>query len=235
MGLPLKIGLGFIVALGVGIVVFGNIIAPPKMVNFEQSSEAIRVVPVESTRYVNPSTSGRSDNLTKHLASGIGKNIVDLNPEGPLNKKLTVEQAQIIAEKTLNESLQKIDASRFAPLIPLETVTIADNSHYTADLAILLKEHTDALRQKQPTDSSLHDIDTALSVYHHSLAQLQQLPTPEKYASKQQSILSILQGQIHALRALQDYENDPIQGLVALQAFIDAQKKLTALIPKLSS
>lgn len=233
MGLSLKIGLGFLIAILGSIVIFGNIVAPKNTVSFEKSAEAIQTL--ESTRYINPATSGQSENFTKNLASVIGKNIIDLNPAGPTDKKLTVEQAQIIAEKTLNESLQKIDLSRFSPLIPLDTITIADNSHYTASLAMILKEHLDALRQKQPTNSPSDDITTVLSLYQNSITKLKQLPTPQNYTSKQQSILSILQGQINALHALQDYENDPVQGLVALQAFIDAEKKLIVLTPKLSS
>lgn len=235
MGLPIKIGLGFLVALGVSIVIFGNLIAPVPTVNpthfttTPPSAENSNSEP-ELTRYINPATSpDPKENLTSNVASIIGKNIVNLNPQGPLDKKLTVEQARIVAEKALNESLQKIDVSRFAPRIPLDRIIIKDNSHYTADLALILKEHSDALQQKQPTHSPHNDIATVLLVYQNSLTKLTELPTPEKYTVKQQSIISIIQGQINALQALQDYENDPVQGLVALQAFIDAEKKLTAL------
>lgn len=205
MGITLKIGLVFLVALLGFIIIFGNIVAPPKIVNFEKSSAVIQPPPKEPTRYINPAAHEPPENLTQNLASIIGKNIVDLNPQGPLEKKLTVAQAQIIAEKALGESIKKIDLSRFAPRIPLETITIAENSHYLASLAIILNEHMDALRHKQSTHSLQGDIDTALLVYQDSLTQLQQLPTPEKYTRQQQSIMSLIQGQINAFEALRDY------------------------------
>lgn len=235
MGLPIKIGLGFLIAIGVGIVIFGNLVAPKNTVSFEKSAEATPVLPPEPTRYVNPVTSQPSENLTKNLAGLIGKNIIDLNPEGPRDKKLTVEQAQIIAEKAFTESAQRIDPTRFEPVIPLENIMIADNDYYRADLAIILREHTESLTIQKPTDSWENDIDAVLPLYQATRIKLTQLPTPHEYIPTQQIIMGIIEGQINALKALHDYENDPMQGLMALQSFKNTQQKLNALTAQFKS
>lgn len=235
MGLPIKIGLGFLIALLGSIIIFGNFVAPKNTVSFEKSVEATPVLPPEPTRYVNPVTSEPRDNLTKNLAGLIGKNIIDLNPEGPLNKKLTVEQAQIIAEKAFTESARNIDPTRFEPTIPLENIMIADNDYYRASLAIILREHTESLKIQKSTDFWENDIDAVLPLYQATRIKLTQLPTPHEYIPTQQIIMSIIEGQINALKALHDYENDPVQGLVALQSFKNIQLKLNALTAQFKS
>jgi len=225
MGLFIKVGLGFAIALVFAIVIFGNLVAPPRTFtlaaapdSLAHTTPSLSPLVAESNQFTQ-STNAPDHNLTKNLASFVGKTILDLNPEGPREESLTVHDIQAIAAKALDESKKNFDASYFSPTIPADEVTV--NATQTPELyrAAAQEIITDIETTFQPdTAISLAEQFSALAArYRTAVLHLKALPAPPDLVSEaQKNIASALRKQ-RILETAASYDQDPIHAFLALQ------------------
>ncbi|MDO8582724.1 MAG: hypothetical protein Q7R63_01900, partial [bacterium] len=181
--------------------------------------------PAETTAVATPQASA-STNLTANLASLIGKNIVDKNPEGPIRDGLTVANANRIADEVLAESITMADLDEFHPVIPADELSIGSNPNYSVEIRAALRVHMETLKEKKQGGSFTDDVATVITAYGLSIQEIRNIVTPTERISDQQTILSILNGQLNALTAIRKYESDPVRGIVALRILEELQQKL---------
>ena len=137
----------FFVSAGIftGVVVFGNTVARDKIHSAAEKEDSIEAVrkpdslqnaigepvpiteeaPTEIPVAQAPQASA-GVNLTTSLASLIGKNIVDKNPEGPTGDNLTVMGADGMAEAAVAESMKSFNTAYFFPEITQAELTVDD-------------------------------------------------------------------------------------------------------------
>ncbi len=225
MGLKTKTGLGFIVVLGffIAVVIFGNTITPPMPpVQEDQKTAALegsaaQTIP-ELTRYVNPATSSEENNATKDIAALIGKQIVDLNPEGTRSNTLRVKNAEAIAQEAFEKSMKDFDPSYFTPDIRREDIIVSktqDPSTYRAAARQIIADITSAFYPNG--DDPLKDRLQALAERHKKAAtELYALVVPEALIAEHEKTIQVVIHRQKILEKAADYENDPVHAMLAL-------------------
>ncbi len=225
MGLNAKIGLGFLIVLGIfiAVVIFGNSIALPAphiatLENQASVESALLKTAPEETRYINPATSENA-NVTKDLASIVSKDIINRNPEGPQAQKLSVPDAALIAQKALEESTKNFDPSYFNLVVRREEIIInntQDADTYRAATRQIIADIENNFYPK--SDAPLKDrLNELAKLYENAARDLRALSVPETLAPEHQKIISMVIGKERILETAADYENDPIRAMLALK------------------
>ena len=238
LGLKAKAGLLFFVSAGIfaGVVVFGNTVARDKINSVAEKEvsnvaqkatsledligETVSIIEetaVEAVPTVTPQkiTNG---NLTESVASLIGKNIVDKNPEGPVGDNLTLMGADGMADAAITESLKHFNPAYFTPEILRGDITVDDAQTVTAYRAAVAKITTETESQTLPADASVKDqMTTYAKNYAVAASGLYALPTPSALVAEHMQAIRIALGKRRILEAAADYENDPIYAMLALK------------------
>ena len=245
LGLKAKAGLLFFVSAGifVGLVVFGNAIAPKKISPVPEKQDLSTTAQVtdllqnaigptspfglfEASEPKDIDTINTGANLTRNLASLIGKSIVDKNPEGPQNGNISVANANKITDETIAQSINTADLSNFYPILSSSELLVGPNTNWTEDIQTVFKTHINTLKQKIPSASFKDNAKTASLIYESSISNLKQIITPTERIAQQQQLLSLLMGEQYALQSIEQYESDPIRGIVALHMLQELELKL---------
>ena len=240
LGLKAKAGLLFFVSAGIftGVVVFGNTVARDKIhstAEKEGSIEAARKpdslqnaigdpvpitaeAPAETTAVATPQASA-STNLTANLASLIGKNIVDKNPEGPVGDNLTVMGADGMADAAIAESMKSFNTAYFFPEVTRTELTVDDAQTAVAyrAAAASITGKTE-LEPPPPVDDPVaSQMKTFAKRYEAEVASLRTLPVPSALLTEHMQAIRHALGKQRIFEAVADYENDPIYAMLALK------------------
>ncbi len=238
-GLSTKTAWGFFVILGIftALVIFGNTISskkitkilptPPEQVMANISDGVIgEPLPAPREETINgngePENTNRDDgNLTKHLASIIGKSIVDRNPKGPQDGSFVVQDTEKITADAVGETIKNFDASRFMPtILPTDIIIDATMSEATYRAAIK-KIITDKEVNFIPNpDATPTERLTAIARHYGELADaLKKIPVPPTLATEHEQILRLALAKKTMIETAANYDTDPIYALVALKAW----------------
>ncbi len=239
-GLTSKTAWVFLTILGifVGIVAFGNIVGPRTTSLAQAPSEPI--VPKTSDNSVigdviaqpppsDPSVSPESTamktpdaepgNLTKSLASMIGKSIVEKNPEGPKNDTFTVEGTESMVDRMLTASSTTLDLTRFSPApseISFTTDASATEGAYRSAVA--------AIRANQaiPIATASMSVEDAMNALAHDYEaaanKLRAVSAPPTLAGEHRSLIISLLTKKRMLEAAAHYNADPAYAILVLNA-----------------
>lgn len=230
MGLKTKTGLGFLIALSffIAVVIFGNIVTPPapRRVMTDNAlnppiqkleSSAIQTLP-EPTRYIDPQAD-EARNATKDIASLIGKQIVDLNPEGTRDNTLLVKNAELIAQEAFEQSMRNFDPSYFTPDIQQKDIIISktqDPETYRAAARQIIADIEKDIYPK-PNDPLKDRLNTLAERYTRAGQELYALTAPEILAAKHQKTIQAVISKARILEKAADYENDPVHAILAIK------------------
>lgn len=221
----------------IGIVVFGNTIArkktnavPEKQTppNIARAVDPIQgaigeptPIPIEAPAEKTPTTAALTDtstNLTANLASLIGKNIVDKNPEGPVGDNLTVMGVDGIADAAAEESMKHFNPAYFSPDVLQSELTIDEAQTTTAYRAAAAKIAMETESQPPPADAATKDrMTTYAKNYAAATKALYALAVPLASVPEHTKAIRIALGKERILKAVADYENDPIYAMLALK------------------
>ncbi len=242
LGLKAKAGLLFFVSAGIftGVVVFGNTVARDKIhstAEKEGSIEAARKpdplqnaigepvpttaeAPVETTAIATPQANvSASTNLTANLASLIGKNIVDKNPEGPVGDNLTVMGADGMAEAAVTESMKSFNTAYFFPEITQAELTVDDAQSTTAyrAAAASITGKTESEPPPPIDDPVASQMKIFAKRYEAEATSLRALAVPPALITEYTQAIRRALGKQRIFEAVADYENDPIYAMLALK------------------
>ena len=239
LGLKAKAGLLFFVCAGifVGIVVFGNTVARNAMhedtkkgvgTSAPQANDTLQnaigePTPIRkeiSAEVAQGSAVAATDaNLTRNLAALIGKNIVDKNPEGPVEDNLTVMGADGMADIALAESLKNFNPAYFSPEILRSELTIDTTQSATTYRTETEKIITETETQAPPSinDPVASQMAEFARRYKAQAAALYALPVPDGLVPEHMKAIRIALGKQRIFEAIADYENDPLYAMLALK------------------
>ena len=242
LGLKAKAGLLFFVCAGVfvGLVVFGNTVARDKIHSTAEKEDSIEAArkpdslqnaigdpvpitaeaPAETTAIATPqaNTSG-STNLTANLASLIGKNIVDKNPEGPVGDNLTVMGADGMAEAAIAESMKSFNTAYFFPEITEAELTV-DNAQSTTAYRAAAASITGKTESEPPPpvdDPVASQMKIFAKRYEAEVASLRALAVPPALIAEHTQAIRRAVGKQRIFEVVADYENEPIYAMLALK------------------
>jgi len=239
LGLKTKAGLLFFISVGIFacIVVFGNTIASKKIRSVPEADPYERIgksedipqnpigvtVPLNTENEVSNSekiptiTSEMSANITQSLASLIGKNIVDKNPEGPTGENLTVMGADGMADMATKELLKQFNPAYFLPEISTDEIII-DNTENSATYRTLAEAIIAKAESTLPQDktSVTEKMKFFAKNYERAVTELRALAVPQEIATEHIKTIRITEGRRRIFEAVADYENDPIYAMLAL-------------------
>lgn len=238
-GLKAKAGLLFFVSAGIfiGLVVFGNTAASrirrpapeENAVSANQTANSLEnaigteaALPDAAETGSVPTQTAEasgSTNLTRSLASLIGKNIVNKNPEGPAGDSLTVMGADALADSAITESLTRFNPAYFSPEISVSEMTV-DNAQTTAEYRAAAEKiisDTESLPMPAAGTPVAEKMKTLAKRYGDEAAALRALPVPQALATEHLKAIRIAEGRRRILEAVADYENDPIYAMLALK------------------
>lgn len=240
LGLKAKAGLLFFVSAGIftGVVVFGNTVARDKIHSTAEKDDSIEAArkpdplqnaigepapitaeaPAETTAIVTPQVSA-STNLTANLASLIGKNIVDKNPEGPVGDNLTVMGADGMAEAAVTESMKSFNTAYFFPVIT-EAELAVDETQTAAAYRAAAASITGKTESEPPppaSDPVASQMKIFAKRYEAEAASLRALAVPPALVTGHMQAISRAVGKQRIFEVVADYENDPIYAMLALK------------------
>lgn len=247
MGLKIRFGLVFGIALGffITLVVFGNLVGPSAIRSVDEKISNINtltpVARLEPSRYFNPVT---SENLTKKLAAAIGKNIIELNPQGPRTingqeQLVGVPEAEAMAETALAQISKSLDENFFRPAISQEEIKIDSQQTailYQGQLAKILAANI--LRSPFDWQNAAPDnLERIIGSYNVLLNQLYKLavPSEEKWRDFHTELLSLITGQKLIIEALKNAEADPLKAILAVESAPTINQAIEALLNQLKS
>ncbi len=236
-GLKAKAGLLFFVCVGIftGLVAFGNFIAPAEtgtpaekqdFSNTATATDSLQNVigqeaplPSETPAETAAMQAETGANLTQSLASLIGKNIVDRNPEGPAGENLTVMGADGMADAALAESMKRFNPAHFSPEISQGEIVIDEAQTAAAYRAAAAKIAADAESAYMPAAGDPVAVKMAAYAkrYGTEATGLRDLPAPPSLITEHLRAIRIATGRERILEAVADYDNDPIYAMLALK------------------
>ncbi len=236
-GLTSKTAWVFLIVLGffAAIVAFGNAVGPPKT--------AVMYTPPETSRekisddlaigkpIPEPSSATSSEgsvfaaatsldgNLTKNLATIIGKGILDRNPDGPKDGMITVGGIDTITDQLLAELSHNPNPSRFIP--PANTIAIiidnsAKESEYLLATSRVLTEAANG-PSPDPTAPIAEQMAYIANEYRKFADTLMTIPTPPTHAAEHREKISLILGKEKMFEAAANYDKDPLYALIALE------------------
>ncbi len=242
-GLSTKSAWGFFAILGIftGLVAFGNSITPTQ---HPETAGAIETktpaddgnlsanligAPSPMTQETTPDTDGNpaekatndasDDNLTKKLASVIGKGIVDRNPKGPQDGNFVVQSTENAATDAVEAAIKNFDARRFVPdVLPSDIVidTTVSEAAYRATITKTLKDIEGGFVSSQA--DPLTDRLIAIATYYGTIAEaLKKIAVPPSIVIEHTTALRLALGKKVMTEAVAQYETDPVYAMVALK------------------
>ncbi len=240
LGLKAKAGLLFFVSAGIftGVVVFGNTVARDKIHSAAEKEDSIEAVrkpdslqnaigepvpiteeaPTEIPVAQAPQASA-GVNLTTSLASLIGKNIVDKNPEGPTGDNLTVMGADGMAEAAVAESMKSFNTAYFFPEITQAELTVDDAQ--TAAVYRAAAASITSKTESEPPPPASDPVASQMKVfakrYEAEAISLRALAVPPVLLTEHTQAVRRALGKQRIFEAVADYENDPIYAMLALK------------------
>ena len=241
-GLKAKASLLFFVSAGifVGLVVFGNTVArntipvgPEKQTGSEigriDNSLQNAIGPTSPLGLLGTgepenietalASTNTSANLTRNLASLIGKSIVDKNPEGPTGDNLTVLGADGMANIALAESMKSFNPAYFSPEI-LQSELLIDNAQSAAAYRTEAERIITEMETQTPPSINApiaSQMAEFAKRYKAQVAALRALAVPPALVPEHMKALRIALGKERIFEAIADYENDPIYAMLALK------------------
>ncbi len=231
IGLKHKIGLGFFVvaSLFLALVLFGNFIVKPKALSLSNIAtvkdvkiEDLQVIG-ESTRYLNPTniyTPNKEGSLTRDLAIKISQMIIEKNPNGPQianqERVLSVLSTESFIQNAVGDALKNFDASYFQPEIQKSDIKVGENKDYFKNFQDIIQKNFADLTLKWESAKN-NNFDQLISAYTKTIDEFYKLLVPENLSYIHQKEIGLLVGQKRITETLKDYENDPMQALLALQ------------------
>jgi len=244
MGLKHKTGLLFVVALAIfiGLVIFGNLITIPAVSTNPPASrhpplaEADQAPTARSSsgRYFNPLT----NNLTKELAGIIGRQVAELNPQGPTavsgQEFVGVAEAEKVAQAVIEEALKNFDSRQFRPEIAIEQLKVDSNqteANYRQQLTNILQENFSGDLNWQ--NASADNLARLLGNYNVLLFELYRLPVPTELLASHRQLLSLFSGQKLVIEAFKNTPADPLAAILAAQAGRNLNQELKLLLEEL--
>lgn len=240
LGLKTKAGLLFFVSTGIftGVVVFGNTVARNKIHSTAEKESSTEVahepdslqnaigepMPIieekpSSAAAIEAPQANTSTNLTANLASLIGKNIVDRNPEGPLEDNLAVMGVDGMADAAIAESMKSFNTAYFFPEITPVELTIDESqsagAYRVAAASILNKNESEP--PPPLSDPVASQMKTFAKRYEAEVTALRALAVPPALLTEHMQIIRRALGKQRIFQVVADYENDPIYAMLALK------------------
>ena len=240
-GLSPKTAWGFfaILVCFAGLVAFGNSVAPQTTpVSAEDAplgmasaiSNAAIGAPIEGapeTPAPMPQIAGVAmaapddGNLTKRLASIIGKSIVDRNPKGPQDGTFVLQDSQKMAREAADSAINGFDTASFLPVVgPGDILT--DETTTENDYRMQIGQTIDAWKggfSPPNPQTALPERLAAFARHYGDLADaLRKIPVPPGLANEHEDALRSVLGRKKMLEVAAGYDTDPVYALVALKA-----------------
>lgn len=188
-------------------------------------------------------------NLTQGFAETITKELVNKNPSGPElidgREWLNVPSPQKIAQNYIKEEVKKFKIEDLKPIIRDEDIRITHEKNIEVLLSYLqsFQKIQEALAQTS-IDRQNFSIDDARRIenaYENIITALSSADVPEIFVPIHKTVLELFITQKNFLRLALNYENDPVQAMLAIQntnflqeSIQENQKKFNQEIEKLS-
>lgn len=169
-------------------------------------------------------------NLTADTAQMIGKEIEASGANG----KDGLPSPEAIVTNYLAEASSNFDSASLKPKIDAGLLKIAQTNDPRL-IAIYTKALSDALSvdigaYKNADADPLASLATAETTYTKTIAALYALAVPQLFAHLHENIIANLGAQKTATEIIREnYQNDPVRSLLALEAITDLNKELTIL------
>ena len=240
-GLSIKTAWGFfaILVCFAGLVAFGNSVAPETTVipagdaspgTASAISNAAIGAPIENAPeapapmpQIAGTTGAAPDdgNLTKRLASIIGKSIVERNPKGPQDGTFVLQDSQKMASEAADSAISGFDAATFLPAVgPGDIITdeTTTESAYRAQIAQAINAWKTGFAGPDP-ETALPERLTAFARHYGDLADaLRKIPVPPLLAGEHEDVIRSVLGRKKMLEVAAGYDADPVYALIALKA-----------------
>ena len=178
------------------------------------------------------------DNSTSQISKSIAQEILARNPNGPelvdQQSSISVPDPETIVDKYLADGISNFNINDLKGSVNNAKLNvIADKSpeaikNYFRDFRDILNNNFQSL--KIDTDNlSFEKISQLVSAYNQAIKEFYILPVPQTLFAIHKEQISLMTAQRNIFSILENYNEDPLKALLAIQAFESIQKEVTAL------
>jgi len=177
-------------------------------------------------------------NLTETFADAIGDDLIERNPEGPSEidgtEWLDVEDPAALADELLAAALEGFDYQSLKQEVidsDLRIITEHDSEtvveDYLNEFQLILKRN--ALEVSLLDEFSPYSLQQLVNIYQQTVNELYILPVPEEYVSLHKREIELVSAQKEIFKLAGEYNQDPMQAFLALQAIEIIDQELAKL------
>jgi hypothetical protein len=213
-----------------GVVAFGNFIAPaPKTpdsraplaaASASALAEATITEPLPPPQPAGGLAPDADGNFTNNLAAFVSKNLISMNPEGPVNDNFTVKDAEVFAARAIQASVAGFNPAYFTnPEVEISRFAVRAGGDAAAYRAAATAIITGAERDFAPNDRDpmAAQMRALAAQYAAASDALYALSVPAGLENEHARNLRAMLGKQRVLEAMAHYESDPVYASLALK------------------
>lgn len=169
-----------------------------------------------------------STNATKELAEELAAEIIAQNPDGPetteTGRHIASINPEVLAQKVIEQTFSDITVEDLRPNISEESLHIIKSASKETLTAYFNNVQSIFARNFPPrpafnwSNPSQVDFAGLLTSFQGASAELMKLAVPQPLAQLHRELITVLGAQANALMILKNYEADPAQAAIAIEA-----------------
>lgn len=177
-------------------------------------------------------------NVTADMTAELAKDIIARNPEGPATidakQWINVLDPETAAAAIAAEGLKNFNPADFQPEITNADLNISADASPTA-IRLYLKTFRDILQHNFSAvrvdfaSAALTGIGDLIAVYDRAIKDFYRLTAPAPLADIHRREISLLTGQKKVFERLANYQQDPVQAVIALRAYEELGEQFNQL------
>lgn len=210
--------------------------------DFTTAAEAPRLTPAVLPGTALPVVSFKTNpalpNVTTDITAELAKDIIARNPEGPATidakQWINVLDPETAAAAVAAEGLKNFNPADFQPEIANADLNISADASPTA-IRLYLKTFRDILQHNFSaarvdfSNAALTGIAGLITTYDQAIKDFYRLTAPAPLTDIHRREISLLTGQKKVFERLANYQQDPVQAVIALRAYEELGEQFNQL------
>ncbi|MEZ4156631.1 MAG: hypothetical protein R3B52_01455 [Candidatus Paceibacterota bacterium] len=188
-------------------------------------TEIVKVPSFSTVESLNSVKSPTDGNLTQEISKALAKDLVDKNPDGPLQTESGAQIAAIdpdqLVATTLQKAIEEFDASALRGKVDEGQIVFTSTSDkeaqadYFEEMNSLIKKNLKGLSINYEKPEATN-FPVFVSTYEKIIADLYALPVPRVISGFHANLIELFLTQRNIYALLANYQTDPLQALLAL-------------------
>lgn len=179
-----------------------------------------------------------NENITKDLATELGRDIFVRNPEGPATiddkKWINVVDPEVIVQSLTEDGFKNFNPKEFQPEVKLTDLKINPNSNQSLSEVYLktfrsILSHNFKDTKVDFEHPELIGIKNLINAYDQSVKNFYNLEVPQNLIEIHRKEISLLTGQQKVFIAMANYQQDPLQAMLVGKVYGQLEKEFKDL------